>query len=302
MAVGTRKVSGQGQTVQTEGSTLGVRTPPYKPSACALPHVQSTHNSHAYGLCLGFFCYYPPHRGVHAPPHMYSAAQESRLWLPPEPYTHIIRPAGQRLQPRSAVFNFDCTSCNQRCPPEPSPRQGICARCISTSQARAGQVTTQLEPFLCIMLQSAVKSVRELPVAGLSSAATRRRWITACSTRCTACSSASCQSRVQAKESLWTSPGCHHKLPACKANTQSGASTSPLPKWSRRSCVGALVDSLGSDAIDAGWPCARRPHHPLGPVFHMPQGAIGCIATLVGQILVLFASAGSRPVTCSIVI
>ena len=208
---------------------------------------------------------------------MYSTAQESRLWLPPEPYTHIIRPAGQRLQPRSAVFNFDCTSCNQRCPPE--PRQGICARCISTSQARAGQVTTQLEPFLCMMLQSAVKSVRELPVAGLCgyAAPMDRRMFNAVH---------------RMLVSQLPVPGAGQgismdksRLPPQIAGMQGGHA-----KWGFDVTITEVVSSLASER---SWTVrARTPLTPggpvpddrivhWGPVYHMPQGAIGCIATPV---------------------
>lgn len=89
---------------------------------------------------------------------------QRRRWPHADPSTQNF-PAGERLQPHAAVYDFDCSRCDKRCQPE--PRQGICSRCITQSQARAGMVMANLESVVMLMLQRAVCKAGPLPAKGL---------------------------------------------------------------------------------------------------------------------------------------
>ena len=208
---------------------------------------------------------------------MHSTAKSCQRRPQSDPHTHKTRPTGERLQPHAAVFDFDCTSCKKRCAPE--PKQGTCARCIITMQARAGQVTTQLEPFLCIMLQSAVARVRELPVGGLTgyAAPVDRRMFNAIHRMLVShlpvpgAGQGISMDRQGLPPQISGMQGGHAKYGFDVTLTEVVSALAAERSWLLRARTPLIPNGPVPDDRVVHW----------GPVFHMPQGAIGCIATPV---------------------
>ena len=186
--------------------------------------------------------------------------------------THILRPIGERLQPHAAVYNFDCTACGKRCSPE--PRQGVCARCISSSQARAGQVTTLLEPFLDMMLQRSVARVGGLPVSCLQgyAAPVDRRMFFAMHKMLVA---------------QLPQPGAGQGISMCKLGNPVQVGTTILKYTFDLTLVEVVAEAVQDRSWSVRVLAPLMPGGPMpiasrvteGPVFHHANGAIGCIAT-----------------------